>query len=390
MTFRLTCFFVLISLIALSAGCAARTEPADRDPNPPETSRVSTPDPSPAPTVEPAPASEPESNPEPTPEQTPTVEPAPVSTPPPEHPTHQAVTESNCCGLFNWLGPDRLMVFDERADGGSGTFIVGTTSLQAEYLSPGYGIPSESGLFAMIEPGRSGLIVRNEMGEEIVGIAADGVAGWLSPDGTRLAWLEPLPIRTPSSSVNRQVRLNVVELVTGSKRSPIDLQAQALEWLPDNRHVVLAGRGSNFDSPGIWMVDTDSGTVMVLHEETFLRAVRLSPDGTQVAFMRLFNEDAAENGLWVLDIGSGAMNPAFESGSYRWDPDSRHIWRLRMEPTGSAPDVLERHSLETGEIVQSVELEGQVLNEQWEISPDGSAVSFWRWDDGRVVVQALN
>jgi hypothetical protein len=344
-----------------------------------------TPTPSSTPVPDPTSESSPTSTPTATPAQAPTSSPASEVS----KPLIRTVTETECCGLFDWLSDSALMVFEQTEERVDGAWRVDIETGERAFISPGYGIPSESGLIAFSDGGVGDLEVRDLGGELVARVTTDGEPGWPSPDGSRVAWFERLQVRTPSSSVNRLVRLHVADVDSGASRVLLDLQAFDLEWLPDNRHLLVAARDRDFGSAGIWLVDTQSGAYEILLEELFIRAVRLSPDGKSVAFMRSFNSEPEQNGVWVMNIGSRVTNRIFESGSFRWDTDSHHIWRLVMAPTGAGGDHLSRIDVVSGDVVERVDLDGQVLNEEWSISLEGSYVAFWRHSDGLIVVQSL-
>ena len=376
---------VLFLLIVLLSGCA-RAERSESIPTPDD--REATPA-STAPAAAATPAAAETFTPIPEPGSSPTAIPERSPTPALAEPAARPVTETDCCGLFSWVGETQLMVFDSPAGAPSGTRIVHVETGDHAFISPGYGLPSPAGVIAFLEPDEDSLMIRDTDGALTSALPTGASAGWPSPDGSAIAWLAPLPIRTPSSSVNRSVQMHVADLETGSARAVLDLQAASINWLPDNRHVIVAARDVNFGSSGIWKIDTHTGQYEILHQELFARAERVSPDGSAVAFMRLFNDDPLKNGLWSLNINSGDLRFVFDSGSYRWDPDSKHVWRLDMSVTGQQSDHLERISIETSEIVERVALEGQILNERWELSPDGRFIAFWRHEDGLVVVQRL-
>jgi hypothetical protein len=384
---------LVITVSVMFTGGCARTENPETSTLPDDVAAAATPvsssDNTPTPSSTPVPVPTPEPSPTLTPTATPAQEPTPSPTSVVSKPLIRTGTETECCGLFDWLSDSALMVFEQTEERVDGTWRVDVETGERAFISPGYGIPSESGLIAFSDGAVGDLEIRDRGGELVASVATEGAPGWPSPDGSRIAWFERLQVRTPSSSVNRLVRLHVADVNSGASRVLLDLQAFDLEWLPDNRHLLIAARDRDFESAGIWLVDTQSGAYEILLEELFIRAVRLSPDGKSVAFMRSFNPEPDQNGVCVMDIGSRETNRIFESGSYRWDTDSQHIWRLDMTPTGAGGDHLSRIDVVSGDVVERVELDGQVLNEEWSISLEGSYVAFWRHSDGLIVVQSL-
>jgi Tol biopolymer transport system component len=159
--------------------------------------------------------------------------------------------------------------------------------------------------------------------------------------------------------------------------------------MPDSRHLIVPSRDIEFGRAGIWQIDDETGSVEVLFAERFLQAIRLSPDGSQVAMMRTFNDDPAQNGVWTLDVHSGELRTLSREGSYRWGADSTRLWFLEMTPTGAGDDRLVAVDITSDNVVQEITLNGQILNDNWEISPDGSYAAYWRYEDGQIVVQEL-
>lgn len=380
----------LLVLFLMLTGACTPIESVKTTPEPSPTERTAQPTvtPSPSPTATPHATPSPTVVPSPTPTPTPTPEPTPSPSPTPE-PTLQTMTETPCCGLFDWIDNERLLVFDDMPERGQGAWVVHVEGGERELIASGFGIPSRSGTIAFPEPDEGQLVTRNAAGEEQGRVANGGRIAWPSPDGSRVAWFENLPIRTPSSSVNRSVELYVAEVDSGERRRVLSLQAAEVHWLPDNRHLIVPARNLDFEQAGLWIVDTETVNYEVLYEELFIQAVRLSPDGARVAFMRTFNDDPAANGLWTMDLEHRDLTPVGRSGPYRWSADSTHLWLLEMTETGAGGDRLIKYDLHNGEVVSEQQLDGQVLNDSWEISPDGSYVAYWRVSDGQVVVESL-
>jgi hypothetical protein len=347
--------------------------------------------PTPEPTVTPTPVPTPTATPQPTmtPEPTPTAIPTPTPSPTPE-PLLTTVTRTPCCGLFAWYDDKRLLVYDQIPGEPGGSWLVEVETGERTFSGDDFGLPSQAGVIAFPNGETGTVTLRDGSGEALGEVQNGGWIAWPSPDGERLAWLENLPIRTPSSSVNRGVRLLIADVNDGEPRAVLELQAAEVHWLPDNRYLLIPARDTSFEQAGLWLVDTDTGEYEVLFNEIFVQAVQLSPDGTQVAFVRTFRPDPGQNGLWVLDIRASHLQQVERTGSQRWHADSESLWMLELAPTGEGVDVLRRVEIESGDIRGEVTLDGQVLNDTWEISPDGSYVAFWRVDDGQVVIQSLD
>lgn len=331
--------------------------------------------------------------PRPSPAPTPTPEPAlaqivtpgPAATPVPEEPPLEV---ASCCGLLAWVDDDRLLVYDAPAGGSPGAWLVHLPDGQHRFLSPRFGLPSPAGIVAVPEPVSRQTTVLDLMGNVVSVLPNGGTLSWPAPNGRKVAWLERLPVRTPSSSVNRVMRLWVTDLASGERRSLLELQTAGLTWLPDSRRLLLGARTPQGERPGIWMIDVDSGEVDILVEGTFLYNVRLSPDGRRIGYVRALSGNPAQDGMWILDLESRATWRLPLAAGFRWAGSSEAFWVL-VPGSGEQPDALVLVDARTGAVVRALSLPGQVLNSVWEISPDGRWVAFWRLQDQHVVAVEL-
>jgi hypothetical protein len=383
---------ILIVLASLTIAACSVVERVEPTPAPTSTETSFTLTPPPIPTPEPTPTATPTVIPErtatPTPESTATPEPTPTAEP--EPPVRTTVTETPCCGLFEWITDNELIVYEDPPDGDRGSYVVDVSSGDRRWLSDGYGLPSPGGIIAIVLGSADQVRAIDRSGAERRIFDSPSNVAWPSPDGSRVALLERLPVRTPSSTVDRSVELRIADIESGAIETVLQLQTADVQWLPDNRHVLVSARTLDMGQAGIWLIDTVTGSYDILFEELFLRAARLSPDGDSVAFMRTFNEDPAQNGVWVMDLESRDMHRVFESGSFRWDPDGDHIWRLDMSQDRAASDSLLLHDAISGDVERAVQLEGRVLNDVWSISPGRTYVAYWRLEDDLVAVESLD
>ena len=87
---------------------------------------------------------------------------------------------------------------------------------------------------------------------------------------------------------------------------------------------------------GLALVDLDSGHIRDLTQEANITGTRLSPDGKQIAFMRMTGQTIPKSGNWphdlvVLDLDSGQERvlasgiAQYHGGNFGWSPDSRYI-----------------------------------------------------------------
>lgn len=295
---------------------------------------------------------------------------------------------ATCCGLLAWVDDARLLVYDTRPEAPAGAWLVTLPSGERRFLASRFGLPSPAGIVALPDTPEQRTTVVDLEGSELAVVPTGGALSWPSPDGRWLAWLERLPVRTPSSSVNRVRRLWVAELATGERRALLELQAASLTWLPDSQRLLVAARSPGGEQPGIWLVDVPSGAVDILVRGAFLYNVRLSPDGRRLGYVRAFSGEPGGDGLWILDLASRESWRLPVAAGFRWAGSGDALWLL--DPgEGDHPDALVLLDARSGERLRRVSLPGQVLNSVWEVSPNGRWMAFWRLHDQHVVAVEL-
>jgi len=314
----------------------------------------------------------------PTPAAPPTATPTPAA-------MATVLTHSGCCGVFAWTDPTHLLAYDTPSGGQPGSRFFGIQDGTSRLVTAEFGPPSPAGIIPISDT-RSGVthLVRLD-GTEVGQIQNAGVATWVSNDGRRVAWLQPLPGSTASSLLNRPVRLWVANADGSNTRAVVDVLAAAVSWLPDNHRLLLAARALDASSPGVWLLDTDTGANRVLVPATFVQAVRLSPDGKWFSYLVTFSGSPAQDGLWVGQVDGGNRVHVAGSAMVRWGTDGHTLWRLVFGP-GSANDQLVSVNVTTGAQGRAIDLGGRVLNDDWEVAPDGRSVAYWRESDRNVVV----
>ncbi|HVX29767.1 MAG TPA: hypothetical protein VHA53_04750 [Nitrolancea sp.] len=312
----------------------------------------------------------------------------PVSTPSPA-PSVVKTPVARCCGIFQWIDAGHLLVFDAPAQNPAGAWVVDVISGAKQLVAPNFGIASPAGLVAIPDPAAGQTEVRTVDGSVVSTVGNGGVLTWISPDGSRIVWLEELGTRQGSSLEPRSSRLWAAGIDGTGAKALLEFRASEVHWLPDNRHVLALARRPDGGAAGIWVVDTTDGTNGVVIHGSFLQALRLAPDGSRMAYLVTFSGQSTNDGIWVANTDGSAQLHLRESGSYRWAGDAEHLWFLELAPREGGNDSLVKVNVADDAVVERVELHGRVLNDRWEVSPNGAAVAFWNEADQSVLVQAL-
>ncbi|MBX6754435.1 MAG: hypothetical protein IRY86_09400 [Thermorudis peleae] len=366
---------VLITITLLLSGCHSHAAPATPLLTPTSFALpITTPPATSSPTSE-------EQQPTPTPSPTPEVS---LATPKASSGAPSSQDVSDCCGLFAWLDDHRLLVY-RTSSSPAGLWVIDLADGQAHWLDSMMGLPSAAGLIAIPDPAQRVTRVRDASGTLVSTIANGGVVTWISPDGQRAAWLERLPIPSQSSSVNPAVRLWVSNRDGTNAHPLLSLQAATLAWTADSKALLARARTLDGQQSGIWRIDATSGTVTVLVSADFIYNVRLSPSGTRVGYAIGLSATAEENGCWIMDVQSQQRTRLPLSTGFRLSDDAT-MWTIQP---GIEHDTVLGYRLGSATPWLTRDLPGQVQNDDWEVSPGGKWLAFWRQEDHHVVVLAL-
>lgn len=304
-------------------------------------------------------------------------------------PVVQAGKVARCCGVFSWLDATHLLVFDTPNGGKSGAWLVDVSSGKRQLVAPTFGIPSESGLIAFPDSVRGVTEIRKPDGTLVTSIQNGGALTWVSPDGQHAAWLAPTQVPDSSSLVSRVTRLTTANLDGSNARSVLEFKASAIQWQPDNVHVLAVARDTSGAHSGIWSIDAADGTNGVVVPATYIQALNVSPDGTRMAYLVTFSGDTSKDGVWVANNDGSHAVHLKEVGAFRWAGDSWHLWFLRLAGPGGGDDHLDKIDVATDSILETVDLGGRVLNDQWQVNQMGDIAAYWNEADKSVVVKPL-
>lgn len=130
-------------------------------------------------------------------------------------------------------------------------------------------------------------------------------------------------------------------------------------------------------------------TEMDLFKFAWIADPQISPDGSRVAFVRVWvnqKADRYENALWIVPTSSGParqITAGPRDSSPRWSPDGKTLGFLRSPEKDGRPQPPQIYllSLDGGEARPLTEVPRGAGGFEW--SPDGKTIAFSSTDDGK-------
>jgi Tol biopolymer transport system component len=150
-------------------------------------------------------------------------------------------------------------------------------------------------------------------------------------------------------------------------------------WLSDGESLLVSARRNRDDSRGLWQMDATDGALRRLLAADYLRNVRLSPDGTRIAYVRAPEPNPDLAGLWVLDIATLATIRMPLAGSYAWHPSGDGLIVIPARESGQETHTLWWIDAADGVATPLTSPETaplRISNLEWVLSPDGDAIAY--------------
>ncbi len=130
-------------------------------------------------------------------------------------------------------------------------------------------------------------------------------------------------------------------------------------------------------------------TDMDLFKFVWIADPQISPDGSRVAFVRVWvnqKADRYENALWIVPAGGGAsrqITAGPRDSTPRWSPDGKTLAFVRSPEKDGRPQPPQIFllSLDGGEARQLTDVPRGAGGFEW--SPDGKTIAFSNTDDGK-------
>lgn len=324
----------------------------------------------------------------------PTIRAAPTATvrggtPETALPRATKLTADGCCVLPRWLPDGGSIAFFAAAgqvDPRAGTWRVPRAGGAPALLSGLYGTFSpDMGLVAY--PDGAVTRVARLDGAPLAAIPNDGRRAYLPATNDRVAWMIPAGgVTIVSPSLDPPFQIVILDLTTGATVTPPAVFiGETIQWFPDGRRILINGRDSRAEHPGLWVLDTVSGAATQIVESPWLESPAISPDGRQIVYTATLQPDAAANGVWIVGADGGGRRKLGELvGGYRWLPDNGNLLYIPA-PTDRPTDELWRYTLADGSRTRLVGGEQAlftVAQNEWEVAPDGKALAYRSAVDG--------
>ena len=328
---------------------------------------------------------------------TPRAPSGPALTPAPGTPTVAAnpaikatkLTSSGCCPRPQWLADSGAIIFFGTplpTDSRRGTWAVPREGGTPQFFSAAFGAFSADRSLIGTPAGELTRIVRPD-GTPVGGVANGGRRVYLAPTNDRVAWMVPAAVPIVSPSLDPPFHVAIARPDGGGVATlPPIFIAETIQWFPDGRRILVSGRDSRAEHPGLWVLDTDGGTATQIFSGSWLENVAISPDGAQIAYTATLQTDRSLAGIWLIGADGGGRRKLALTGGYRWTPDSRALLYL-PPPIGGTSDELWRYTLADGTrtpLVTGAQLPFAVAQDEWELAPDGTAIAYRSATDGAI------
>lgn len=292
------------------------------------------------------------------------------------------LTGDGCCALPRWL-PDSSGVYFYAAAGqvapNAGTWRVPRDGGPPQLLSEHYGTFAPNAALVAYPDGEVTRLAHLD-GTVIATIPNGGKRTYLPATNDRVAWMTPangVPI--VSVSLDPPFQITIMRPDTGETITPPALFiGETIQWFPDGRRILVNGRDSRAEHPGLWILDIATGNATLIFESPWLESPAISPDGRQIIYTATLQRDQRLNGIWLINAdGSGRQQLAI-SGGYRWLPDSTGVLYIPT-PTDRPNDQLWRYTVADKRstlLVSTEQAPFTVAQNEWEVAPDGKAIAY--------------
>jgi hypothetical protein len=261
----------------------------------------------------------------------------------------------------------------------SGIWSISIQGGSPAFLTNRLGIYSEGWVYRAFPEGETTVIERLEDGARWT-IANGGRPVLFAPGNQKIAWTAGQG-GPPFDSPVREIWVSNPD---GAEARPSfqAVGAGLVGWLTPET-LLVSGRDAPEDPLiKLWSVSLADGAITEILQTPGLRGVSLSPERRWLAYQVVFSGDAAQDGLWVVDLQTGETRRLDVFGAYQWRPGGR-LLVIPLEPDASAHRIVEVDAAtgETRQLTDPAVTPIRIANGEWAVSPDGRHIAWVSADD---------
>ncbi len=333
------------------------------------------PAPAPASTLEPAATTAavfPTARPTDTPAPTPTITPTPT-------PELRQLTSGGCCVMPSWSPDSRQVLYVDKPPNAAeaGVYAVNIADASPEpQLAGRVGIYSPDRSLVAYPTDTRTIVEKLSTGDRWV-MPNDGQAVEFAPDNQHVAW-EIDAISGPYDQRQAEISIANVDGTDSGKVARV-YGGGLVGWLPRGLNLVFLGRPSlSTHDRTLTVLDLHTNVATDLVTAERIGDVSASRDGSWMAYTISFNADNQRNGIWVQRSDGSAGRKLDMWGAYQWRDDS-HLLLIPARASADASFEIWEVDAATGEMRQLTSgtiTPLNILNGDWQVSPDGKYIVF--------------
>jgi murein DD-endopeptidase MepM/ murein hydrolase activator NlpD len=194
-----------------------------------------------------------------------------------------------------------------------------------------------------------------------------------TPDSQSIVWTES------DDDAPQDTRLQTIRMadIDGSNARTVfsARRTNMIAWLSDDE-LLMSQSFANSTTTRLFTLSLKNNTQTELMTMPRMRGVALSPNGRYLVYYASLEADAAQNGIWLVDLQNPAQAPEKLPffGTYRWR-DNAHLVYIPFDPRATEHNFFE-YNVVTGR-TRPLFPGGtglMVANNDWQISPDGNKI----------------
>jgi Tol biopolymer transport system component len=258
---------------------------------------------------------------------------------------------------------------------------------EPEFITDKLGIYSpDMQLRATLVNGQT-VVERLDSGEQWT-IPNDGRAVSFSPDGSWVAWTAGQS-DPPFDTARRQVWISRFD---GTQANQVfdAIRGSFGGWFPDGRLLVSGLVAEAGSQQAYWALNLeesidDQASLVELGRGGRLREAKISPDGSWLAYLATFSDDAGQDGIWLVNTHSSERKQLEIFGGFQWR-DGGRLLVVPLDLSQPAHQLLQVQ-VDTGQVTALTDPEVmpfKIANGDWSVSPMGDKIAFLSAEDSNI------